>query len=145
MKNDDYYMEIAILEAKKAYKKNEIPVGAVIYSIEEDRIISKSYNKRDSNNIVTDHAEIRAIIKANRKKNNWRIPMTILYTTLEPCKMCLEVIKEAKVEKVIYGAKGKEKETKKGICQIENSSLVKVCEDLIINKFKEIRKNNISK
>ena len=145
MKNDDYYMEIAILEAKKAYKKNEIPVGAVIYSIEEDRIISKSYNKRDSNNIVTDHAEIRAIIKANRKKNNWRIPMTILYTTLEPCKMCLEVIKEAKVEKVIYGAKGKEKKTEKGIYQIENSSLVKVCEDLIINKFKEIRKNNISK
>ena len=145
MKNDDYYMEIAILEAKKAYKKNEIPVGAVIYYIEEEKIISKSYNKRDSNNIVTDHAEIRAIIKANRKKNNWRIPMTILYTTLEPCKMCLEVIKEAKVEKVIYGAKGKEKKTEKGIYQIENSSLVKVCEDLIINKFKEIRKNNISK
>ena len=140
MKNDEYFMKIAILEAKKAYRIDEIPVGAVLYSIEENRIISKAYNTRDSKNIVIDHAEVKAIVKANKKNQNWRLPKTILYTTLEPCKMCKEIIKEAKVEKVIYGAKGRERETEKSIIQIDNEDIVRECEKLIKMKFHEIRK-----
>ena len=101
-KSDEYYMKLAIKEAEKAYKINEIPVGAVIYSVDEDRILAKSHNKRDSMNIVTNHAEILSIIKANKKINNWRLINTILYTTLEPCDMCLSVINESRISKVIY-------------------------------------------
>jgi tRNA(adenine34) deaminase len=140
-KNDDYYMKLAIKEAKKAYRKDEIPVGAVIYSIDEDRIIAKGHNERDSKNIVIKHAEISAIIKANKVMNNWRLPNTILYTTLEPCDMCMSIIKEAKVEKVIYGAYGKNKKTEKNIFQIGNDRIIKECENLVKNKFIEIRNN----
>ena len=59
------YMKICINEAKKAFEENEIPVGSLI--VINNKIISKSYNKRDSKNIVIEHAEISAIVKANKK------------------------------------------------------------------------------
>ena len=139
MNDDIYYMKEAIKEAKKAYKKNEIPVGVII--VEDNKIISRGHNLRDSSNIVTKHAEIIAIEKANRKLNNWRLVNCTLYSTLEPCNMCREVIKESKINKVIYGA------NKSNICrsnydQINSHTLIKECEELIKNKFIEIRNNN---
>lgn len=139
MNDDIYYMKEAIKEAKKAYKKNEIPVGVII--VEDNKIISRGHNLRDSSNIVTKHAEIIAIEKANRKLNNWRLVNCTLYSTLEPCNMCREVIKESKINKVIYGANNS------NICrsnydQINSYTLIKECEELIKNKFIEIRNNN---
>ena len=145
-RTDEYYMKKAINEAKKAYDKDEIPVGTIIYSIDDDKIIARGHNKRDSQNIVINHAEIEAIVKANKIKKNWRLPNTILYTTLEPCDMCSMIIKEAKVEKVIYGAKGKKKETEKNFSQIQDQQLIQECEKLVKRKFEEIRKNdNVSR
>ncbi len=140
-KSDEYYMNIAIKEAEKAYRKNEIPVGAVVYSMDEDRIIAKAHNERDSKNIVTNHAEISAIIKANKTVNNWRLINTILYTTLEPCNMCLSVINESKINKVIYGAKSDNTNTDSKCVQIDNQELVDKCSNLLKNKFIEIRKD----
>ena len=68
---DEYYMNIAIKEAQKAFKKDEIPVGVVI--VKNDEIIAKGYNKRNKSNKVKDHAEILAIDKANRRLRNWRL------------------------------------------------------------------------
>ncbi len=63
---DEKYMKMALLEAKKAYKKGDVPVGAVI--VEDDKIIAKGYNKKESKKISTNHAEIIAIEKACKKK-----------------------------------------------------------------------------
>ena len=137
MNKDLYYMNIAYKEALKAYDKNEIPVGVVI--VQNDKIISKAHNLRDTKQIVTRHAEIIAIEKANKKLNNWRLNNCILYSTLEPCNMCYEVIKESKIQKIIYGAKNQSCNNKKDNYQIEDHIISKKCELLIKNKFVELR------
>ena len=138
MEHDDiYFMNLAFKEAKKAYKKNEIPIGVVI--VRNNEIISKAHNLRDSKQIVTKHAEIIAIEKANIKLNNWRLNDCILYTTLEPCEMCDSIIKESKIKKVIYGAKNQNKRNISNHYQINDQNYIKKCESLIKNKFIEIR------
>ena len=137
-KEENKYMRKAINEAKKAYDKDEIPIGVIL--VKDHKILSKAYNERDSKNIVTKHAEIIAIEKANRKLNNWRLVDVIMYTTLEPCKMCSEVIKEAKIKKVIYGAKKLNSEEELGFTQVDDKSIINECELLIKRKFSEIRK-----
>lgn len=94
------YMKIAIKEANKSLKHNDVPVGCVI--IKNNQIIAKSYNKREKNNKITRHAEINAIEKASKKLKTWHLEDCILYTTLEPCLMCLSVISQSRIKKVIY-------------------------------------------
>ena len=96
----DKYMELAIVEAKKSLKTDDVPIGAVI--VENNKVISKSHNTREKTHMITRHAEINAIEKACKKKKTWHLNDCILYVTLEPCKMCLEVIKQARIKKVIY-------------------------------------------
>ncbi len=96
------YMMIAYKEAKKANKKNEIPVGAVI--VKNGKIISKAYNKKNKTNRVIDHAEILAITKANKKLKNWRLDNCEIYITLEPCPMCASAIEQARISKIYTSA-----------------------------------------
>lgn len=101
--NMNKYMEEAIKEAKKSIKGDDIPVGCVV--VENSQIISKAHNTREKENKITGHAEINAVEKACKVKKTWHLPNCELYTTLEPCKMCLEVIKQSRIKKVYYGAK----------------------------------------
>ena len=137
IKDDRYFMNIAYKEALKAYKKNEIPIGVVI--VKDNEIVAKAHNLRDSKQIVTKHAEIIAIEKANIKESNWRLVNHTLYTTLEPCDMCDEIIKEAKISKVIYAAKNKNKKNLSKFTQIDDKNIVFKCESIIKNKFLELR------
>lgn len=137
IKDDVYYMNRAYKEAMKAYDKDEIPIGVVI--VKDGKIISQAHNLRDSKRIVTKHAEIVAIEKANKKENNWRLIDCTLYTTLEPCDMCSEVIKESKIEKVVYSAKNQNKSHNKEYIQINNKEIINKCELIIKNKFVELR------
>ena len=100
---DNYFMNLAFKEAKKAFKKNEIPVGCII--VKNNKIISKAYNKKEKNNKTVDHAEIIAITKANKKIKNWRLDNCIIYVTMEPCMMCCGAIEQSRIKKVIYGCK----------------------------------------
>ena len=109
--NDEKNMDIALQEAIKAYKKEEIPVGAVI--VKNGKVISKAYNKKNKSNRVKDHAEILAIDKANRKLRNWRLEDCEIYVTLEPCPMCASAIEQARIKRIITGAVNKNKETAK--------------------------------
>ena len=109
--NDEKYMDIALQEAIKAYKKEEIPVGAVI--VKNGKVISKAYNKKNESNRVKDHAEILAIDKANRKLRNWRLEDCEIYVTLEPCPMCASAIEQARIKRIITGAVNKNNETAK--------------------------------
>lgn len=94
------YMSIAMKEAKKSYKNNDVPVGAVI--VKENKIIAKAHNQKQSKRIATKHAEIIAIEKACKKLKTWHLDDCILYITLEPCLMCAGAIIQARIKKVIY-------------------------------------------
>lgn len=92
--------EVLYKEAKKAYKKNEIPVSAVI--VYNNKIISKAHNNRQKTNSVLGHAEIKAIIKAEKKIKDWRLDNCKLYVSLFPCEMCQIIIKESRISEVYY-------------------------------------------
>jgi tRNA(adenine34) deaminase len=95
-------MEEALKEAEKAYKKDEVPVGAVI--VKEGKIISKAHNLIKNKKNPTGHAEILAIQKAARKLKNERLNDVVLYTTLEPCAMCSGAIILARISTLVFGA-----------------------------------------
>ena len=97
---NEKYMNIALIEAKKAYKKNEVPIGCII--VKNNKIISKAYNKKEKTNVVTKHAEIIAIEKACKKLKTWHLNDCILYTTVEPCLMCTGAIIQSRMKKVVY-------------------------------------------
>ena len=125
----------AIKEAEKAFELDEVPVGAII--VKGNEIISRAYNRKETDNISTRHAEMIAIESACIKLNSWRLDGCILYTTLEPCRMCTEVIKESKIKKVIYCAKNQNNNT--DFIQIDNKQVIDFCEQLIKKKFDELR------
>ncbi len=101
-KNDAFYMNQALKEARKAYFKDEVPIGAVI--VKDDKIIARGYNKRESSNDPTAHAEIVALKKACKKLGSWRIPGAKIYVTVEPCAMCAGAILWARIDEVVFGA-----------------------------------------
>ena len=96
-------MSLAFLEAKKAYKKNDVPVGAVI--VRNNKIICKAYNSKNIKKCAINHAEIIAIKKACKKLHTWHLEDCILYVTLEPCLMCCGAILQARIGKIVYGTR----------------------------------------
>lgn len=99
---NEIYMQLALKEAKKAYKKGEVPVGAVI--VKNNKVISKAHNTKNKKNCVINHAEIIAIKKASRKLKNWRLNDCTIYITLYPCAMCASAINQSRISKVVIGA-----------------------------------------
>ena len=102
VKNKEFYMRAALSLAKKAYKRGEVPIGAIV--VLNDKIIGKGYNNRNSSGIATRHAEIIAIEKACKKVKDWRLENAEIYVTLEPCPMCAGAIVNARIKKVYFGA-----------------------------------------
>lgn len=96
------FMKIALKEAKKAYDKLEIPVGAVI--VKDGEIIAKAHNLKETKFDTTKHAEILAIQKASKKLESWRLLDCEMYVTLEPCSMCAGAIINSRIKKVYIGA-----------------------------------------
>ncbi len=96
------FMQLAIQEALKAEKEEEIPVGAVIVC--KNRVIAAAHNMRESLKDPTAHAEILAIREAAKKLNDWRLTNCEIYVTLEPCPMCAAAIVLARIKKIIFGA-----------------------------------------
>ena len=99
---EEKYINTLLKLAFKAYKKGEAPIAAIIIENDTGKIISKAYNNRNKTNLTINHAEIIAIIKANKKYKNWRLNNCSLYITLEPCEMCKTVIKESRIVKTMY-------------------------------------------
>ena len=104
------WMELAIQQALLAEKMDEVPVGAVL--VQDNQLIASAHNQPISNNDPTAHAEIQLLRKAGEKLNNYRLPNTTLYVTLEPCTMCLGAMIHARVSKVVFGAY----DEKTGVC-----------------------------
>jgi tRNA(adenine34) deaminase len=102
---DEYYMQIALSEAEKAFKLDEVPIGAVC--VLDDKIISCNHNKVIMLNDATAHAEILALQDAMKKTNNYRLPNLEIYISKEPCCMCAGAIIHTRVGRVIIGAMDK--------------------------------------
>ncbi len=97
------YMDLALKEAKKAYKEDEVPIGCVI--VKDDIVIAKAHNKKVKKNDATAHGEIECIKKASKHLNNWHLDDCDMYVTLEPCLMCGGAIVNSRIKNVYYGAK----------------------------------------
>lgn len=103
MKNrEEYYMSLAIEEAKKAELADEVPIGCVIVC--DDMVIARNHNHKESKNNAIYHAEVEAILEASKVKNNWNLNDCDLYVTLEPCMMCTGAILNSRLRTVYYGA-----------------------------------------
>jgi tRNA(adenine34) deaminase len=114
MNDDEKWMQLAIKEANKARNKGEVPVGSII--IQNGKIIARGHNCSISKHDPTAHAEIEALRKAGKNLQNYRLPKTTLYVTLEPCAMCFGAMIHARIERVVFGAS----DPKSGVC---NSNL----------------------
>ena len=97
------FMKIALDEARKAFEKDEVPVGAVVVCGGE--VLSMAHNLRESSNDPTAHAEILAIKEAVKKRDNWRFDGCDIYVTKEPCPMCAGAIQQARFDRLIFGCK----------------------------------------
>lgn len=99
---DNKWMEIAIDEAKKALKYNDVPIGAII--VRDNKIIGRGYNTRERDNDPTGHAEINALRDAGTASGNWRLDNAVLYVTHEPCPMCAGAMLMSHIHTIVYGA-----------------------------------------
>lgn len=148
-------MKEALKEAKKAYKKLEVPVGAVI--VKKGEIIAKAHNLKETKNDTTKHAEILAIQRASKKLNAWRLEDCEMYVTLEPCTMCAGAMINSRIKKVYIGTS----DPKTGACgsvlniledykfnhkvESEIGIMQEECEKILKDFFKELRKAKLRK
>lgn len=153
-RDDYYYMNLALKEAKKSYDKDEVPVGCII--VKDNQIIARAHNTRQHSKNVFNHAEVIAINKASKKLNSWMLDGATLYVTLEPCLMCSGAILQSRIKRLVFatpepkfGSVGSiinvfddnnkfnhKIEIVRGICQEESSNLLK-------EYFRQKRKNKL--
>lgn len=145
------FMKEALKEARKAYNKLEVPVGAII--VKDGQIISRAHNLKENKKCAIKHAEIIAIEKASKKLDAWRLEDCEMYVTLEPCSMCAGALIQARIKKVYIGTM----DYKTGACgsvfnlfndytfnhkvEYEIGILKEECEKILQDFFKELRKN----
>ncbi len=98
---DEYYMRQAMLQARKARRLREVPIGCVI--VYDDKIIARGYNRRVTDHSTLAHAEINAIRKACKVIGDWRLEGCTMYVTLEPCPMCAGAIVQARIPRLVIG------------------------------------------
>ena len=149
METHERYMKEALKQAKKAYEKDEVPVGAII--VKENKIIARAYNEKEYKLDTTKHAEILAIQKASKKLGTWRLKDCDMYVTWEPCSMCAGALIQSRIRKIYIGTM----DEKTGACgsvlnllqnytfnhkvEIETGILQKECENILKQFFKELR------
>ena len=138
MKNDEYFMRVCIGEAMKAYEMDEVPIGAII--VKDGKVISRAYNQKTLKNVAIYHAEVLAIEKACLKLKTWYLDDCILYTTVEPCLMCTGAIQQARIGKVVYGAKNQDfgylSHMKHHKIEVVGNVLDGECSNILTNFFK---------
>ncbi|MFC1857876.1 tRNA adenosine(34) deaminase TadA [Thermodesulfobacteriota bacterium] len=100
--NHEKFMLLALVEAKKAGQRQEIPIGAVLVS-DKWEILASAYNQTINLTDPTAHAEILALRRAGRQTKNYRLLNTTLYVTVEPCIMCMGAIVHARIARLVFG------------------------------------------
>ncbi len=148
---DEYFMQMALEEAKKAYMEGEVPIGCVI--VYNDEVIGSGYNMRAKLACTTAHAEMIAIKKACSNMKDWRLEKCTIYSTVEPCIMCSGAILQARIERLVYGTNNKKFGTAGSITnifeidgfnhkvEVTQNVLKDECSAIMKNFFKNIRKS----
>lgn len=151
MEEKNKFMKQALKEAKKAYEKLEVPVGAVI--VKDGKIIAKAHNLKETKTDTTKHAEILAIQKASKKLESWRLLDCEMYITLEPCSMCAGAIINSRIKKVYIGALDEKTGAAGSVLnlfedykfnhkvEVEKGVMQKECENILKDFFKMLRKH----
>ncbi|MFH0888086.1 MAG: tRNA adenosine(34) deaminase TadA [Planctomycetota bacterium] len=134
-KIDENYMKESIKEALKALEEDEVPIGAVI--VYQDKIIGRAYNQREKLRDPTAHAEMIALTQAASFLDNWRLKDTTIYVTIEPCIMCAGALVNARVKRLVYGAK----DPKAGGC----GSIFNIIDDSRLNHQVEVTSGVLEK
>jgi tRNA(adenine34) deaminase len=136
------FMNIAYQEAVKGWKKNEVPIGAVIEY--NGKIVSKSHNQTIMDNSITSHAEILALRRAGKKFGDWRFNKVSIFVTKAPCLMCTSAIILSRIKTIVYGTSGfqKSKDFKTSLKKIFNffneKTFPKVIGGILNDKCKKI-------
>ena len=126
----EQYFELLYKLALKAFKNGDIPVAAIL--IKNDEIVATGYNNRHKKGYVLGHAEVNAIIEAEKKLKDFRLDGYTMITTLKPCKMCQAVIEASRVSKVYYILEGKDD---KSYPQVNYVKLDKIDQKFVKNYF----------
>ena len=149
MEQKEHYMKQALKEAEKAYKKLEVPVGAVI--VKDGKIIARAHNQKETRTDTTKHAEILAIQKASKKLESWRLIDCEMYVTLEPCSMCAGAMINSRIKKVYIGAMDETTGAAGSVLnlfndytfnhkvEVENGVMKTECQEILKKFFKELR------
>ena len=149
MQEKEKFMKEALKEAKKAYDKLEIPVGAVI--VKDGKIIARAHNLKETKKDTTNHAEILAIKKASKKLDSWRLLDCEMYVTLEPCAMCAGAIIQSRIKKIYIGTLDEKTGAAGSVLnvfeypfnhqvEVEKGILKENCENILKDFFKMLRK-----
>ena len=150
MTADEKYMKEALRQAKKAEALLEVPIGCVI--VQNDKIIARGYNRRNTDKNTLSHAELNAIRKASKKTGDWRLEDCTMYITLEPCQMCAGAIVQARMGRVVIGAMNPKAGCAGSILNllemsefnhqvnVERGVLEKECSTMLSEFFKKLRK-----
>ena len=99
---DEFFMRLALEEARLAYEEGEVPIGAVL--VHRDRVVSRAHNQTERLSDPTAHAEVLCVSAASSHLDMKYLPECRLYVTIEPCAMCAGAIRWSRVAEVIYGA-----------------------------------------
>ena len=145
---DREYMLEALALAREAAAAGEVPVGCVI--VRGDEIVGRGRNRREEDKTALAHAELEAISQACRALGGWRLWECTLYVTLEPCPMCAGAIVNARIPRVVYGAKDAKAGSCGSVCdlfsmaynhhpQVEAGVLEEECAKLLTDFFRELR------
>ncbi len=149
MNQDEYFMRVAIEEAKKGEAIGEVPIGCVI--VKDGEIIARGHNLKEIEQNPILHAEMVAIQRASEKLGSWRLEGTTMYVTLEPCPMCAGGIIMARIERVVYGASDPrggcagtlmnllQDERFNHRCEVESGILAEECGQMLVDFFKKLR------
>ena len=150
MDSKEKFMKEALKEAKKAYEKLEVPVGAVI--VKDGKIIARGHNLKETKKDTTRHAEIIAIEKASKKLGAWRLLDCEMYVTLEPCSMCAGAMINSRIKKLYIGAIDEKTGAVGSVLnlledykfnhniEVEKGILKEDCEKILKDFFKDLRK-----
>lgn len=145
--DNQYFMNEAIIEAKKAFDKNEVPIGAVI--VYDGAIIGRGHNRRMEMKNPLYHAEMVAINEASKVINDWRLEDCHMFVTVEPCQMCAGAIVQARMKSVTFGCQNKKSGSVSSVLNIldnnEFNHKVEVTKNIEEEKCRELMQSFFKK